>query len=346
MTHSFGSKKVLDNINLSIAQGEIVCLLGPSGCGKTTLLRLIAGLEKPDLGEIIINNHLASSASRFTPAEKRKVGLLFQDYALFPHKNVIDNIKFGLKKGNRTENNAKALYYLDKVGLENEKHSYPHMLSGGQQQRIALARSLAPQPNLMLLDEPFSGLDTCLRDSVRDQTLHILKNTSTTTLMVTHDPEEAMFMADKIAIMDKGRIVQIGKPIDLYFNPVNQFVASFLGEANVISGKVSNKEIKTLLGAFPANDFDEGDDVDILIRPEALLLEPMQKLPSSSSIYPLKACVVASRMLGRSSLIHLCVKEKGQHLHLHARVHGCFLPKEEQDVSVTVDPQQTFIFKK
>jgi iron(III) transport system ATP-binding protein len=220
--------------------------------------------------------------------------------------------------------------------------SWPHELSGGQQQRVALARALAPRPRLVLLDEPFSGLDSRLRDQVRDQTLHVLKQSGAATLMVTHDSEEAMFMADRIAVMRQGRIVQLGRPTQLYCQPGSVFVASFFSEINRLKGVVKAGAVHTPLGAVAADGLPEGAAVAVLIRPEALRLSAIADgAPEPASA----ARVLAARLLGRTSLIHLCMGDMGgQHLHLHARVPGQFLPTEDEIVAVDLDRRQTFVF--
>ncbi|MBT5013334.1 MAG: ABC transporter ATP-binding protein, partial [Rhodospirillaceae bacterium] len=226
LSHSYGDNKVLDNAGLIVPAGELVCMLGPSGCGKSTLLRLAAGLEKVQHGKIIIDDVTVGSADVHLPPEKRHIGLMFQDYALFPHLNVIDNVTFGLLDMAPDKARLLAMDMLTQVGMAAQSDKFPHMLSGGQQQRVALARALAPEPKLLLLDELFSGLDTNLRETIREETLSVLKNSGVATLMVTHDPEEAMFMADRIKIIGaNGHILQAGRPHEIYYHPTHEFVA-------------------------------------------------------------------------------------------------------------------------
>jgi iron(III) transport system ATP-binding protein len=227
---------------------------------------------------------------------------------------------------------------LEQVGVEDYATAFPHVLSGGQQQRVALARALAPRPGVMLLDEPFSGLDARLRDQVRDATLHALKNSGAASLLVTHDPDEAMFMADRIAVMRDGRIVQLGQPVELYCRPVDAFVARFFGEINAIAARIARGAASTPFGQVPSS-LPEGSAVDVLIRPEALKLKPANGAAPNGA-----ATVIAARMLGRSSLIHLSVTGEGQKLHLPARGPGRFLPQENSLVEVALDLEQTFIF--
>ena len=236
--HEFETSIAVNDVSISIEQGEVVCLLGPSGCGKSTTLRLAAGLEKVQSGEIFLSGNLVSSVNSQVPPEQRDVGLVFQDYALFPHLSVIENTKFGLKKLSQKIAERRALDALKMVNMDSHSQNYPHTLSGGEQQRVALARAMAPKPKVMLLDEPYSGLDARLRDNIRDEVLHLLKANECATLMVTHDSEEAMFMADRIVVMQEGQIIQTGKPEELYCNPINAFVAGFFGELNFVDGVV------------------------------------------------------------------------------------------------------------
>ena len=230
--HAYGAREVLRGIDLTVAPGEIVCLLGASGCGKTTLLRLAAGLEPLQSGRIELGGQVIAEPGRDVPPERRGVGFVFQDYALFPHLTVAENVAFGLRFAPRGERGWRVMDALARVGLEAYQASFPHMLSGGQQQRVALARALAPRPAVLLLDEAFASLDARLREQVRDDTLHVLQTSGIATLLVTHDSEEAMFMGDRIALMREGKILQLGAPEALYFGPADRYVATFLGEVN------------------------------------------------------------------------------------------------------------------
>ena len=342
ISHAYGSTVVVNNITLTINAGEFLCLLGPSGCGKTTTLRIAAGLERPRTGQVWIGGKPVAGQGVFLPPEKRGVGFLFQDYALFPHLTVIDNVSFGIDHLPTSERRLRALEALERVGMVQYAQTYPHTLSGGQQQRVGLARALAPRPRLMLLDEPFSGLDKRLRDQVRDETLHVLKDSGVATLMVTHDPEEAMFMADVIALMRNGAIEQMGPPVELYCSPRTAFTARFFAEANTLDGVVQGGLITTPFGALEAEEgMTEGQAVEILIRPEALLLSAVAD--GDAPCY--WATVLESRMLGRTSLIHLRVEQEGgAALHLHARVPGRYLPPPKEILAVTLDQSQTFVF--
>lgn len=341
VSRSFGSNLAVDAIDLKVAAGELVCLLGPSGCGKSTTLRIAAGLEDTQSGRVLLDGNVVADAKTFVPPEKRNVGFLFQDYALFPHLTVAKNIEFGLETLTPEKREERVMEVLTQVGMECAGHCYPHTLSGGQQQRAALARALAPNPSLMLLDEPFSGLDSRLRDQIRDETLHVLKNSGVATLMVTHDPEEAMFMADRIVLMNGGRIVQDGAPVDLYCQPVDAFTARFFGEVNRIDGVVKKGKVATPFGDVPAKSLADGASAQVLIRPEALDLGGI----GSQRRRKAKAEVLAARMLGRASLVHMCMDwAGGEPLHLHARVPDRFLPNEGEMIDVRLDMDRTFVF--
>lgn len=339
VTHRYGSLVAVNNLSFNVGPGEVVCLLGPSGCGKTTALRIAAGLETPATGTVRIAGRMVSGEGVQVPPELRRVGLVFQDYALFPHLSVFDNVAFGLAKDSHRKPRTEEV--LDLVGMAGYADVFPHTLSGGQQQRVALARALAPEPALVMMDEPFSGLDARLRDQVRDNTLHALKRSNTAALMVTHDAEEAMYLSDRIVVMRDGVLVQEGSPVDLYQRPVDPFVAAFFGDVNTVPGIVANRQVDTPVGQFPANGLPDGAPVEIVIRPEALTLSSA----AERSIGPGYAKVLASRMLGRTSLVHLCTcKTTGEELHLHARVPGPFLPGEDDIMAIEVDRSQAFVF--
>ncbi|MFT5538613.1 MAG: iron(III) transport system ATP-binding protein [Alphaproteobacteria bacterium] len=338
--------EVLHDIDLAIAPGEIVCLLGPSGCGKTTTLRLAAGLEECQQGQVLINGNSVSDGVIHVPPEKRGVGLVFQDTALFPHLTVAENIAFGLGALNARARAERVGEMLRQVSMEPYAESYPHVLSGGQQQRVALARALAPDPKIILLDEPFSGLDAQLRALIREETLTLLKAHGVTALVVTHDPEEAMYVADRIAVMNKGRIEQIGCPDDLYCHPVNPFVTRFFSSTNRFTTTVRGRRVATPFGPLEVPEgLADGSLADVLIRPEALHIAPADGSPLSGGIGSMEARVITVRMLRRAVFMHLCMGEfEGQHLHFHARHPGHHTAEEGANVRVTLDLEQTFIF--
>jgi iron(III) transport system ATP-binding protein len=268
VSKSFGSVRAVQDVTLQIGRGEFVALLGPSGCGKTTLLRLIAGFEAPDAGSVRIGDAVVAGGP-WVPPERRHVGMVFQDYALFPHLTVARNVGYGLPRGNRAARVAEALAL---VGLGDHADRYPHELSGGQQQRVALARALAPEPDLVLLDEPWSNIDPVLRSSMRDELAAILRATGVTVLLVTHEQEEAFSLADRVALMRDGAIVQTGAPEEIYYGPATRWAAEFVGAANVLPGRLEDGLVETLVGRFPAPNGDEPGDVQVLVRPELLML--------------------------------------------------------------------------
>jgi iron(III) transport system ATP-binding protein len=342
VSHAFGDTRVLDGVTIDAKPGELLCLLGPSGCGKTTALRLAAGIEELQQGRITLAGQTVAAPGLHVPPEKRSVGMVFQDYALFPHLSVLRNVQFGLSSLDAAAKRTRAGEALEQVGMSAYAESYPHMLSGGQQQRVALARALAPKPRVLLLDEPFSGLDSNLRAHIRDETLHVVKDSGTTTLIVTHDPEEAMYMADRIVVMNAGRVEQIDRPDRLYTAPANAFVTTFFSSINRLEGSVRGGMVATPFGPVAAPNLGEGTRVEILIRPEALRVAPLNgALPTGAA----RAHVLDARMLRRASFIHLCFGEfEGQHLHFHSREPGRLMPKTGDHVAVTLERAQTFLF--
>ncbi|MFO7323016.1 MAG: ABC transporter ATP-binding protein [Chloroflexota bacterium] len=271
LTKSYNGVQVLSGVSLSVRPGQITALLGPSGCGKTTTLRLIAGFEWPDSGTIAINGRIVASDTVRVPAEERRVGMVFQEYALFPHLSVADNITFGLSgKAKEKAERAKAMLAL--VGLSGIGNRMPYELSGGQQQRVALARALAPQPDILLLDEPFSNLDAALRGQVRSEVRAILKQTNITCVFVTHDQEEALSLADEVAIMLQGRVAQVAPPQKLYHRPATAEIAAFVGEANFVPGEAEGSHVVCAFGSLPLDETRHGP-VQVLIRPEAIRLD-------------------------------------------------------------------------
>ncbi len=272
VTRRFGRVTALDNVDLDVMPGEIVALLGQSGCGKTTLLRIAAGVDTPTSGRVLLDSREVASPDVFVPPEKRSVGLMFQDYALFPHLTVLKNVMFGLTALNRRARAEEARAALSRVGLLHLADSYPHEISGGEQQRVALARAIVPRPGVLLMDEPFSGLDSRLRDSVRADTLSVLREAGATAVIVTHDPEEAMRMADRIVLMRGGKIVQQGGAEDLYDRPQSLFAARFFSALNELPGSVSSGRVVTRIANFGCAEQSEGASVVVAIRPRGVLL--------------------------------------------------------------------------
>jgi iron(III) transport system ATP-binding protein len=265
----------VDGLSFTVAEREILALLGPSGCGKTTTLRIIAGLETPDGGTVTIGGRLMTSPGRLVPPEARGVGIVFQDYALFPHLDVTDNVGFGLQRRGRAARQARVSEVLDLVGLAEFGARYPHELSGGQQQRVALARALAPAPALMLLDEPFSDLDADLRAHMREEVERILRTAGTTVIFVTHDQEEAFTLADRVGVLNAGRMEQLASPREIYHQPVTRFVAEFVGAADFLPGTVTGDGIVTEVGIFAnVERIAMGETVDVMLRPDDISLVP------------------------------------------------------------------------
>jgi iron(III) transport system ATP-binding protein len=276
--HAYGDHVVVDGLSLSLASGSIGCLLGPSGCGKTTVLRCIAGFESIQGGEIRMNGVPVSTAIMHVPTEKRRVGIVFQDYALFPHLTVQANVAFGLRRLPTSEQRQRVAQMLDVTGLRSMARRYPHELSGGQQQRVALARALAPQPDLLLLDEPFSNLDVDLRERLSLEVRDILKTQGSTAIMVTHDQHEAFAMADEIGIMADGRVQQWDSAYNIYHRPSNRFVADFVGQGVFLQGRVSGSgkvEIElgvldgeVLVTSLASGERTSGLELEVLLRPD------------------------------------------------------------------------------
>ena len=342
----FDGKAVVNDVSFSIKPGQVTCLLGPSGCGKSTTLRMIAGVDRQDGGEIWADGALVCDTVVSVPAEKRSIGLMFQDFALFPHLNVADNIAFGLT-GSKAQKRDRVLDLLSKVGLAGKIEEYPHSLSGGEQQRVALARALAPRPRIMLMDEPFSGLDNRLRDGIRDETLAILKSEDAAVLLVTHEPEEAMRMADEIALMRDGKIVQMGAPYNIYNAPIDRAAVAFFSDVNVITATVHGALAQTVFGQFFAPGFRDGTKVDIVFRPQHLRIDfdraGRGPSPTESQGVAAKASVERARFMGSESLIEFKMDHDGSIL--RATVPNVFLPKQGQVLWLTIPRDKCFVFE-
>jgi len=345
VTRRFGGRAVVDDVSLSVMPGQVTCLLGPSGCGKSTTLRIIAGVDMQDEGEILIDGRLVCDTVFRVPPEQRSVGLMFQDFALFPHLTVIENVAFGLT-GRGAAKRARAEEMLRRVEMQHFAEDYPHQLSGGEQQRVALARALAPRPGIMLMDEPFSGLDNRLRDEIRDETLSVLKEEGAAVLLVTHEPDEAMRMADEIALMRDGRIVQHGAPYNIYNAPVDRAAAGFFSDINVIRGTVHGLLTETAFGAFMTPAQPDGTDVEIIIRPQHLKIEfdrnGQPPRPTPENGVPARATVDRARFMGSESLVEFRMEFDGSIL--KATVPGVFLPRPGTPMWLMIRRDRCFVF--
>jgi iron(III) transport system ATP-binding protein len=293
----YGGEAVVKNVSFALRQGDIGCLLGPSGCGKSTILRALAGFLPLSDGKISLQGQAISLPGRALPPEKRRIGMVFQDYALFPHLSIADNVGFGLNRLSKAERQRKVTELLELVQLQDLANCYPHELSGGQQQRVALARALAPEPTLILLDEPFSNLDADLRRRLSLDVRDILKTLGISAILVTHDQQEAFAMCDQVAVLQKGRIQQWDVPFNLYHEPTNRFVASFVGQGSFVLGSTLGPDaIQSELGVIQGNrayKWDAGTPVDVLIRPDDIVYDEHS---------PLRPRVIEKTFAGTSTL--------------------------------------------
>ena len=324
----------LRGLTLNIEPGEVVCLLGPSGCGKTTLLRIASGIEKPSAGRVMINDQEVAGPTRFVPPEQRSVGLMFQDFALFPHLTILDNVAFGLKALPREEAARAALAALARVGLARYAKDYPHILSGGEQQRVALARAIVPRPSVVLMDEPFSGLDVQLRDSMQAETLALLRETRATCMIVTHNPEEAMRLGDRVAVMHGGRLIQAGPAEELYRHPADLFVARLFSQINEIPAQVYNGAIDTPLGPIPVENISDGTAVTMCIRRRSIRL--------NADKAGLPGRILHVKFLGDMALLEIGVQ--GFEKPLLTMVREWEDPVAGAEVTISVDPASVLIF--
>ncbi|MCX8508077.1 MAG: ABC transporter ATP-binding protein [Rhodobacteraceae bacterium] len=345
LTRAFGGRQVVDHVSFTIPAGQVTCLLGPSGCGKSTTLRMIAGVDMQDSGRILVDGRLICDTVFRIPPERRAIGLMFQDFALFPHLSVAENVAFGLPRQfpGRKE---RVDDLLARVKLSGFGGKYPHELSGGEQQRVALARALAPRPQILLMDEPFSGLDERLRDGIRDDTLALLKEEGTAVLLVTHEPHEAMRMADEILLMRAGKIVQRGAPYNLYNAPVDRAAAAFFSDVNLLNGVVQGALTHTPFGEFLAPGLPDGTRVDIIIRPQHLKIDfdraGRGPAPTPQDGTAARAVVVRARFLGRESLVEFRLVEGGASL--TATVPAVFLPKPGTPMWLMLRRDRCFVF--
>ncbi len=345
VSHRFGEALAVDGVSIHVDAGELVCLLGPSGSGKSTLLRLAAGLETLQSGRVTIDGTTVAEGghAQQLPPEKRGVGLMFQDYALFPHLTVAQNIGFGLRNGSR--DGAWTERVLGDMHLAHLGGRYPHTLSGGQQQRIALLRALAPAPGILLLDEPFSGLDEHLGQQVRQETRAILAESGVTTLMVTHNPEVAMFLADRIVVLNDGRVAQDASPVEIYTAPADPFIVRLFGPANEFGGVVRDGVLDTALGPIPAAGVESGRDALCLVRADGV--EITATPPNGGGGY-VRARVETARVLGPTS--YLLLKPSADDspgispATIEARLPGIHLPAAGSEVWARANEEQTFVF--
>ncbi len=318
----FGAAEAVAGVDLTVDSGELVAILGPSGCGKTTTLRLIAGFERPDAGRIALNGVTVADASTFVPPERRRIGVVFQDYALFPHLSVADNVGFGVRDAQRRAERVGPL--LELVGLADKARRRPHELSGGEQQRVAIARALAPDPAIVLLDEPFSNLDASLRGRVRAEVRDILATAGATAVFVTHDQEEALSVADRVAVMRSGSVLQFDTPTVLYEQPADRFVATFVGDADVLTGSSDGVICETVVGRIPMIAPAPVGSVEVVLRPEHVRL----RLDGSG-----QATVTRVEFFGHDQLVEVHL-ESGERVRARLRPEAVFHIGERVAVNV------------
>ena len=335
------NKKILDNVNLSIPINKVVCLVGPSGCGKTSLLRAISGLDNFSSGRISFDNKIISKPNYSVPTENRNIGLVFQESNLFPHLNVFKNVSFGSKKKKYKDIQKETFEILKKIGLPHYANVYPHQLSGGQKQLVAIARSLLTKPKLIMMDEPFANLDERLKNKIRDITLHLLQKTFTTALIITHDPDDAMFMGDFIAIMNNGKILQFDTPENIYNNPSSSFVARFFGETLSIKSKVNNKKAKTIFGPINITNSKNGKEIEIVFRSEAFNIT---KNKSKNRTKKIKSRIIAVRYISDNSYLHLDILNNSFKKHIHIKVPGKFIPPKNKICYINIGKKNFFVF--
>lgn len=341
VSRRFGRVTALEDIDLNTEPGEIVSLLGHSGCGKSTLLRIAAGVDAPTSGRVLLDGREVASDTVFVPPEERSIGLMFQDYALFPHLTVLKNVMFGLTALDRTERRREAEAALGRVGLTHLAESYPHEISGGEQQRVALARATVPRPGIILMDEPFSGLDSRLRDSVRADTLSVLHETGATAIIVTHDAEEAMRVSDRIVLMRRGRVVQNGSAECLYDRPENLFVARFFSPLNEVPGVARSGRAMTNIGEFVAEGRAEGEAVIVAIRPQGIKLT-VAKATDGSGAPGTVGRIVSRHFLGEIDLFDVAVDGWDTYLQVRSRGTEGMVPGA--DVRVDFDRRDVLVF--
>ncbi|WP_174800735.1 ABC transporter ATP-binding protein [Martelella limonii] len=335
--HSYGQGDIVRGVSLAASPGEVLCLLGPSGSGKSTLLRIAAGLEVPQHGRLLIDGVEVTGPSAFLPPERRGVGLMFQDFALFPHMTVGDNVAFGLQRLARSTRLAAVDEALARVGLDGYRDKYPHMLSGGEQQRVALARAVAPRPSVLLMDEPFSGLDSRLKDQVRAETLSVLRETGATVIIVTHDPQEAMGVADRIALLRDGCLVQVGSPRALFARPKDLFTAAFFSEINRFDADVHEGHVDTPFGRRSVLSTTAEGPVTVAVRPGDI------RLFEEATLSATPAEVMERRFLGTEERFRLRT-EDSRHI-LEASASAGQISEGAERVFIEVADQTILVFE-
>ena len=350
VSKNYDGRQALNALSWELGRGEILCLLGPSGCGKTTTLMIAAGLLREDSGRVFLRGREVSGPKNFTPPEKRGIGFVFQDYALFPHMTALDNAAFGVS-GGRAAGRAAAQETLKTLNLDDKAHLYPHDLSGGEKQRVALARAIAPSPRIILMDEPFSNLDRHLRERLREKTRAILREKGASCLFVTHSSEEAMWMGDRILLMREGRIVQQGKPQELFDKPADISAARLFGEINLVSAAICRNggglearsaSLAVSATALTATAFRDGDKALLAIRPEAFSLVSEGGGGGGDGALSLKGRVLEARPMGGEAILALAAE--GFPMPLKARIRNRALPRVGEKVQMRLSPDMMFLF--
>ena len=326
VSRRFGAAEILHDVSFTIRPGEIVSLIGPSGCGKSSLLRIISGIDSQHTGTVRLFGRIVAGAGGAIEPEHRHVGFMLQDYALFPHLSVEDNISFGIRRRPAAEVADRTDRIIDRLKLQPLRHKFPHMLSGGEQQRVALARALTPEPPILLMDEPFSNLDRRLAESIRQETLAILRELGTTTVLVTHDPEEALGASDRIILIREGRVLQVGTPYELYYRPATRYTAEYFSAFNRLAGVYREGMLVTDVGSFPsAFDAPEGSPVTVYLRPQSIAVSRLGD--------GLPADVLERTFRGDGELLK--VRLKASTLDLAVQT-GFLLPPETQTVGLVI----------
>lgn len=335
LSREFSGQSILSEISLCVKSGEITCLLGESGCGKSTLLGLLSGIDRPDRGSISVYGTEIAGPNVFIEPENRRIGHMFQEFALFPHLTVADNLAFGLRTLPKAEQQARIDEVVTRIGISHLMTRYPGSLSGGEQQRVALARALAPRPAILLMDEPFSNLDQGLRQRIRRETVQTLRELGTTAIIVTHDPQEALAVGDVIVLMKKGKIEQIGTPFDIYDRPCSIYAAEFMGPCNRLTGIWRDGHIETPIGAFPAKlDIADGSLALACVRPQALSIGPDGE--------GISARVLSKTFIGESEQIEISVHPLSEPLRMHSHVR---IPmRVGEKVSLQLNGAQVHVF--